>query len=415
MISPAVAVPSTGPNPRRLLASLATSAVAHAVLALLILFDVAGIGGGFGLGVGPGFGIGAGGGAGLGEQKRRQIFSLQDMPEPVRPRDPNPDDALKQLLAPNQAQAIVVPQPTQPRAASTTSPVVHFAAPVKPIGAGTDLSSRFASAGAGIGGLGIGGGGGGAGWSLGSAFGKYVGGLRKVGVDVAIVVDSTGSMQTVIDDLKERLDDMVVTLQRLVPTARIGAVAYRDRDDDKVATAPRQSESFVVRWSDLTFNPKKVQTFLNGIVAEGGGDWEEAVKDGVEAAMRQLKWRQDAKKVIVVVGSSPPHEKDIPALKKLIEEWHARGGIVSTIDVSLRLHEEHERMLSRSLYGEEPKEISPLPDFYQAVRESFGDMAHEGGGEMISLGQESGIVKHVLALTFGPQWQKDVARVSRGM
>jgi hypothetical protein len=58
-----------------------------------------------------------------------------------------------------------------------------------------------------------------------------------------------------------------------VPTARIGAVAYRDRDDDKVATAPRQSESFVVRWSDLTFNGKKVKTFLDGLVAEGGGDW----------------------------------------------------------------------------------------------------------------------------------------------
>jgi len=222
-------------------------------------------------------------------------------------------------------------------------------------------------------------------------------------------------MQNVIDDLKDRLDEMAATLQRLVPTARIGAVAYRDRDDDNVATAPRQSESFLVRWSDLTFNVKKVQSFLNGIVAEGGGDWEEAVKDGVDAAMHQLKWRADAKKVIIVVGSSPPHEKDVPALRRLIEEWRAKGGVVSTIDVSLRLHEEHERMLHRSLYGEELKEVSPLPDFYQAVKDSFGEMAREGGGEMISLGSESVIVRHVLALTFGPEWQKDVARVSRGM
>jgi hypothetical protein len=414
MTSPAVAVTTTGPSPRRLLTGLATSAVMHAVLALLIFFDVAGIGGGFGIGVGPGFGIGGGGGAGLGQQKRRQIFSLKDVPEPVRPRDPDPDDALKQLLAPNRAQAVVVPQPAQPRP-NATSPVVHFAAPVKPLGAGTDLASRFASAGAGVGGLGIGGGGGGAGWSLGSAFGKYVGGLRKVGLDVVVVVDATGSMQNVIDDLKDRLDEMAATLQRLVPTARIGAVAYRDRDDDNVATAPRQSESFLVRWSDLTFNVKKVQSFLNGIVAEGGGDWEEAVKDGVDAAMHQLKWRADAKKVIIVVGSSPPHEKDVPALRRLIEEWRAKGGVVSTIDVSLRLHEEHERMLHRSLYGEELKEVSPLPDFYQAVKDSFGEMAREGGGEMISLGSESVIVRHVLALTFGPEWQKDVARVSRGM
>ena len=54
-------------------------------------------------------------------------------------------------------------------------------------------------------------------------------------------------MQNVIDDLKRRLDDLVVTMQRLVPNARIGAVAFRDRADDKIATAPRQSEDFLVK------------------------------------------------------------------------------------------------------------------------------------------------------------------------
>src|SRR2546428_621215 len=123
--------------------------------------------------------------------------------------------------------------------------------------------------------------GGGAGWSRGSAFGKYVGGLRKVGLDVAIVVDATGSMQSIIDDLKRRMDDLAATLQRLVPTARVGAVAYRDRDESKGPTGPRQSEDFVVKWTDLTFNVKKVQAFFNGLVAEGGGDWREAVRPGL--------------------------------------------------------------------------------------------------------------------------------------
>src|SRR5947208_1555299 len=95
----------------------------------------------------------------------------------------------------------------------------------------------------GVGGFGVGGGGGGAGWSLGTSFGRYVGSLRKVGLDVAIVVDSTGSMQNVIDDLKRRMDDLAATMQRLVPTARVGAVTYRDRDDDRGAPGgPRQSE-----------------------------------------------------------------------------------------------------------------------------------------------------------------------------
>jgi hypothetical protein len=404
---------TTGPRGPRLLAALAASAVTHALVALLIAFDVIGLGGGLGLGLGAGLGMGSGGGAGLGQTHRREIYLLQDLPTPVPPNDPN-DETLKQLLAPVRATAVAMPQQTVPR---PTSPLVQFARPAKPIGSGIDLGSRFASTGAGAGGFGLGGGGGGggAGWSLGGSFGKYVGGLRKVGLDVALVVDATGSMQNVIDEMKRRLDLFDSTIQHLVPTARIGAVAYRDRDDDKVATAPRRSEDFVVKWSDLTFNGKKVKSFLDGIVAEGGGDWEEAVKDGVDCAMHQLKWRPDAKKVIIIVGSSPPHAADVPALKKLIDDWHAKGGIVSTVDVSQLLHEEHERKLHRWLYGEELQQVSPLPEFYKALRDSFADIAHEGGGEMVSIGQEGAIMRHVLALTFGAHWEKDVGRIARGM
>jgi hypothetical protein len=407
--------PTTGPRPGRLPIMLAASVALHAVFALLVVFDVAGIGGGFGFGVGPGYGIGTGGGAGLGEKKRREIFSLEDIPEPVRPHDVAADEELKKLLVPAQAQAVIVPQPAKPSV--TTAPVVHFARPARPVGAGVDLGARFASAGAGVGGLGIGGGGGGAGWSLGTSFGKYVGSLRKVGLDVAVVVDSTGSMQNVIDTLKQRLDEVTTTMQRLVPTARIGAVAYRDRDDGKTATAPRQSEDFVVKWSDLTFNVKKVQSFFNGIVAEGGGDWPEAVKDGVECAMHKLKWRSDAKKVIIVIGSSPPHEQDIPALKQLIGEWRGKGGVISTVDVSWPLHAEYERKIHRWLYGEELKEVPPLPEFYAELRDTFTDIARQGGGEMIAMqeNENAPIVRHLLVLTFGPQWQKDVGRIARGM
>jgi hypothetical protein len=405
-------IPTTGPTSRRLFSAFAASAALHVLFALLLIFDVVGAGGGFGLGIGPGFGIGSGGGAGLGQSKRREIFSLQDLPTPVPPNDPASDRALEELLAPARARPVSVPQQAP---AKPTSPVVHFARPARPLGSGVDLGSRFAATGAGAGGLGIGGGGGGAGISLGTSFGRYVGSLRKVGLDVALVVDSTGSMQHVIDEMKRRLDNLTLTMQRLVPTARIGAVAFRDRDDKKIATAPRKSEDFVVKWSDLSFNGRKVKAFLDGIVAEGGGDYEEAVKDGLETAMRQLKWRADAKKVIIVVGSSPPHAAEVPAVRRLVEEWRSKGGVVSTIDVSHVLHEEHERKLYRWLHGEDPKEISPLPDFYKDVQQSFTEIARTGGGEMIAMNETPTLVRHLLVLTFGPRWEKDVSRIARGM
>jgi hypothetical protein len=398
-----------GPRPRRLAASLCGSAVLHALLLLAIAFDVAGIGGGFGLGVGWGFGIGAGGGAGLGEKRERQIFSIEDLPEYVRPDD---EEQLARLLRPEQRQAIEIPRTTRPVA--TKGPIVNFKRPVRPESAGADLARRFAAAGSGTGGFG-GGGGGGFGFSLGSAFGKYVTTLRRVGLDVALVIDATGSMQNVIDELKQRLGALVGTMQRLVPTARIGAVAFRDRTDDNVATAPLKGEDFLVRWTDLTFSSKKVQGFLAGIVAEGGGDWEEAVLAGLTTAMKQLKWRQDAKKVIILVGSSPPHVADVPAIRTLVATWHSQGGVINTIDVSERLHEEHERKLNRWLYGEEPKEISPLPEFYKQLQQSYGEIAYNGGGTSVRIDQDDLLMRQLLVLAFGKQWEKEVARVGRAM
>ena len=402
---------TAGPRAQRLLVALAASCALHALFALLIYFDVAGLGGGFGLGVGPGFGIGAGGGAGLGED-RREIYALKDLPTPAPPSDPEAEELVKELLRPARPEAVVLPKPAAPR--TTSSPVVKFAAPPKPIGAGTDLGSRFASAGAGVGGFG-GGGGGGSGLSLGSSVGRYVGSLRKVGLDVALVIDSTGSMQDVVDELKKRLLDLTRTMQQLVPTARIGAVSYRDRDEGDSGGGPRQSEGFVVRWTDLTFNAKKVATFLDSIVAEGGGDWEEAVKEGVQTAMRQMKWRADAKKVIIIVGSSPPHAKDVASLKQLIQEWRTKNGTVNTIDVSWPLHVQHEKKTYKWLHDEELKEPSPLPDFYKELQASFTDIAKQGGGEMVALERNDELIRQVLVQTFGPQWQKDMGRVARGL
>jgi hypothetical protein len=129
---PVVLDSTTRPRASRTLAFVGISAVVHIVLLLMILFDVMGIGGGFGLGIGPGFGIGSGGGAGLGKEKRRQIYSLEDLPQVVRPQDPKHDQEVKDLVVARTPDAIVIPQPAKPQTVST-SPVVQFARPVTPL------------------------------------------------------------------------------------------------------------------------------------------------------------------------------------------------------------------------------------------------------------------------------------------
>jgi hypothetical protein len=234
---------------------------------------------------------------------------------------------------------------------------------------------------------------------LGGGFGDYVGGLRKVGLDVALVIDTTDSMQFVIDDVKRQLSQLVGAIQRMVPTSRIGVVVYRDKGDE-----------YVVKWSDFSFHTAKLQEFLSHINADGGGDFEEAVKEALETAVNDLKWRKESKKIIILVGGSPPHPWDVDDVHKIVKDFHRRGGYISTIDVTQRMHDEFDHAMWRSLHGKAPYQPSPLPEFYKETARSFGAIAHDGGGELISLDENKALIRQVLELTFGSRWKVEMAK-----
>lgn len=247
---------------------------------------------------------------------------------------------------------------------------------------------------------GLGGGvGGGIGAGVGKDFGDFLGLLKRAGFDCVFVIDATGSMQYVIGEVKRKVTRLVGVIQRLVPVARVGFVLYRDK-----------GEEFVVRRSDLTFHGAKLQGFLGGIEAGGGGDWEEGVKEGIEAAVQSMSWRSRSKKIIVLVASSPPHADDVAATVSLAESFKRRGGVISTIDVSEPAHAEFERALSRSMYGKEPDQISPLPAFYRELQASLSQVARAGGGEMIALGEDAAIMRELMVVAFGKEWESKIAQ-----
>ena len=42
-------------------------------------------------------------------------------------------------------------------------------------------------------------------------------------------------------------------------------------------------------------------------------------------------------------------------------------------------------------------------------------IAKQGGGEMVALERNDELMREVLVQTFGPQWQKDMGRIARGL
>ena len=280
-------------------------------------------------------------------------------------------------------------RPQGPVVRNVRAPQVPSLASVGPkLGRGpaVDLNTAALS----LGGGGVGG--------LGGSFGDYVGGLRKTGLDLVLVIDTTESMQFVIDEVKQHAAALVQAIQRMVPTSRVGIVVYRDQGDE-----------YVVKWSDLSFKTDKLTSFISTITASGGGDWEEAVLEGVDAAIKELSWRKKSKKIIVLIGGSPPHPEDVKPLEGLVSEFRRDGGTLSTIDVTDHLHLSFNRELWKSLHGNKPFEAPPKPAFYQQVTGVYGDLAKDGGGDLVQLDDDKKLIRDVLILTFGSRWKVEMA------
>ena len=119
-------------------------------------------------------------------------------------------------------------------------------------------------------------------------------------VEVAFVLDSTGSMGGLIEGAKQKIWSIAnsIIAQKPTPEVRIGLVTYRDRGDEYV------TEKF-----DLTGDIDTVFKNLQSFVADGGGDDPESVNEGLNVAVTALSWSadRDVLKIIFLVGDYPPH------------------------------------------------------------------------------------------------------------
>lgn len=116
-------------------------------------------------------------------------------------------------------------------------------------------------------------------------------------VDLAFVLDTTGSMAEEIEAVKSTIRTVAARLGSEQTDVRIGLVEYKDRGDPEVTRTYPFS-------SDLGGFARSVAALSAG----GGGDTPEDMQAGLTAALDRLQWRPDATaRMIVVVADAPPH------------------------------------------------------------------------------------------------------------
>ncbi len=132
---------------------------------------------------------------------------------------------------------------------------------------------------------------------LSAAFSKVI---AKPTVEVAFVLDTTGSMGGLIEGAKRKIWSIATAIVDSNPDAeiRMGLVAYRDIGDD-----------YVTRTFDLTTDIQDLYANLLELKARGGGDWPESVNEALDVAVNRLRWTPngDTRRIVFLVGDAPPH------------------------------------------------------------------------------------------------------------
>jgi Mg-chelatase subunit ChlD len=145
-------------------------------------------------------------------------------------------------------------------------------------------------------------------------------------IEVAFVLDATGSMGSYIDEARQRIKEIADGLASGTPKPelRFALVSYRDKGD-----------AYVTHLDPFTGKIDAIKSALDKTRADGGGDMPEAVLEGLAVAIRQLAWSDTdghVVKLIYLVGDAPAqHYADSPTEKGIAAEARKKGIVIHTI------------------------------------------------------------------------------------
>jgi Mg-chelatase subunit ChlD len=135
-------------------------------------------------------------------------------------------------------------------------------------------------------------------------------------LDLAIVLDTTGSMGDELRFLQSEIRSITSTVKSRFPNVdqRFGLVLYRDDGDE-----------YVTRPFDFTTS---IDAFHRNLVAQsaaGGGDEPEAMHRALEEA-QQLRWRDgNTARVLFLITDAPPHAQHMNRTLAAADRLRRRG------------------------------------------------------------------------------------------
>lgn len=116
--------------------------------------------------------------------------------------------------------------------------------------------------------------------------------------NVVLSFDTTGSMRPVIEQVRQKLRDLVEMMTADIPDLKIGLIAHGDYCDGEKCIASL----------DLTNDLEKIMSFINDAPNTSGGDAPECYEFALQTA-KNFSWPAEGGS-IVLIGDDEPHQNN---------------------------------------------------------------------------------------------------------
>ena len=126
-----------------------------------------------------------------------------------------------------------------------------------------------------------------------------------IALDLCFVIDTTGSMDDDIDDARRNMLSILDSLKEKTTNYRVALVDYRDFSEETGDSRDYPADIKL----DFTTDSDRIVSVINDLYAAAGGDTPETVYSALMKTL-ELRWRGDAKRMIIIIGDAPPKDPE---------------------------------------------------------------------------------------------------------
>ena len=145
-------------------------------------------------------------------------------------------------------------------------------------------------------------------------------------IDLVVSFDTTGSMYPVLAQVRREVEQFVKTMFNEFSDLRLGIIAHGDYCD--------KDNPYTIRVMDFTRDEDRLCKFVRETEKTFGGDADECYELVLNTAHKCLDWRDDADKVMIMIGDASPHGVHYRDNKDKLD-WEEEAGILASYGIKV--------------------------------------------------------------------------------